>query len=48
MGGNAVGVQFLQLYCKNEHGDPHFLFHDFDKKSASFNEKKIGKLYELS
>ena len=38
--GNAVGAHFLQLYCKNEHCDPHFLFRDFDKNSASFNEKK--------
>ena len=29
-------AHFLQLYCKNEHGDPHFLFHDFDKDIASF------------
>ena len=41
--GNAVGAHFLQLYCKNEHRDPHFLSHDFDKNSASFNGKKIGK-----
>ena len=41
--GNAVGAHFLQLYCKNEHCDPHFLFRDFDKNSASFNETKIGK-----
>ena len=41
--GNAFGVHFLQLYRKNEYGDPHFLFHDFSKNSGSFQwEKKIG------
>ena len=34
--GNAFGVHFLQLYRKNEYGDPHFLFHDFNKDNASF------------
>ena len=29
-------AHFLQLYRKNEYGDPHFLFHDFNKDSASF------------
>ena len=33
---NAFGAHFLQLYCKNEYSDPHFLFHDFNKDSASF------------
>ena len=33
---NAFGAHFLQLYRKNEYGDPHFLFHDFNKDSASF------------
>ena len=33
---NAFGAHFLQHYCKNEYGDPHFLFHDFNKDSASF------------
>ena len=32
---NAFGAHFLQLYRKNEYGDPHFLFHDFNKDSAS-------------
>ena len=41
--GNAVGAHFLQLYCKTSTVTPIFLFHDFDKNSASFNEKKIGK-----
>ena len=34
--GNAFGAHFLQLYRKNEYADPHFLFHDFSKNSASF------------
>ena len=33
---NAFGEHFLQLYRKNEYGDPHFLFYDFNKDSASF------------
>ena len=33
---NAFGAHFLQLYRKKEYGDPHFLFHDFNKDSASF------------
>ena len=33
---NAFGAHFLQLYRKNEYGDPHFLFHDFNKDSAFF------------
>ena len=37
---NAFGAHFLQLYCKNEYGDPHFLFHDFNKDSASFRWQK--------
>ena len=37
---NAFGEHFLQLYCKNEYGDPHFLFHDFNKDSASFRWEK--------
>ena len=37
---NAFGAHFLQLYRKNEHGDPHFLFHDFNKDSASFQWEK--------
>ena len=41
--GNAFGEHFLQHYRKNEYADPHFLFHDFSKNSASFQwEKKIG------
>ena len=30
----------VQLYRKNEHGDPHSLFHDFNKDSASFRWEK--------
>ena len=36
IGENAFGEHFLQLYGKNEFCDPYFLFHDFDKDSASF------------
>ena len=36
IGENAFGAHFLQLYRKNEYGDPHFLFHDFNNDSASF------------
>ena len=36
IGENAFGAHFLQPYRKNEYGDPHFLFHDFNKDSASF------------
>ena len=39
---NAFGAHFLQLYRKNEYGDPHFLFHDFNKDSASFRWEKNG------
>ena len=42
IGENAFGAHFLQLYRKNEYGDPHFLFHDFNKDSASFRWEKIG------
>ena len=43
---NAFGAHFLQLYRKNEYGDPHFLFHDFNKDSASFRwEKKLAQIY---
>ena len=38
--GNAFGEHFLQLYRKNEYADPHFLFHDFSKNSASFQWEK--------
>ena len=40
IGENAFGAHFLQLYRKNEYGDPHFLFHDFNKDSASFRWEK--------
>ena len=36
IGENAFGEHFLQLYSKNEYGDLHFLFHDFNKDSVSF------------
>ena len=34
------GVHFLQLYRKNEYVDPHFICHDFNKNSASFQWQK--------
>ena len=37
---NAFGAHFLQLYRKNEFGDPHFLFHYFKKDSASSRWEK--------
>ena len=37
---NAFGAHFLQIYRKNEHGDLHFLFHDYNKDSASFRWEK--------
>ena len=37
---NAFGAHFLSLYRKNEYGDPHFLFHDSNKDSASFRWEK--------
>ena len=38
--GNTFGAHFLQLYCKNKYIDPHFIFHDFNKNSASFQWEK--------
>ena len=40
IGENAFGAHFLQLYGKNEYGDPYFLFHYFNKDSASFRWEK--------
>ena len=40
IGENAFGAHFLQLCRKNEYSDPHFLFHDFIKDSASFRWEK--------
>ena len=40
IGENAFGAHFLQLYPQNEYGDPYFLFHDFNKDSASFRWEK--------
>ena len=36
IGGNVFAAHFLQLYRKKEYGDPHFLFDDSNKNSASF------------
>ena len=37
---SAFVAHFLQLYCENEYDDHHFLFHDFNKESASFRWEK--------
>ena len=43
---NAFGAHFLQLYHKNEYGEPYFLFHDFNKDSPSFSmRKKLAQIY---
>ena len=42
MGGNAFGAHFLQLYCENEYGDPHFYFMILIRTVLPFDEKKIG------
>ena len=44
IGENVFGAHFLQLYRQNEYGDPHFLFHDFNKDNASFRwDKNLPK-----
>ena len=40
IGENACGAHFLQLRRKKEYGEPHILFHDFNKTSASFQWEK--------
>ena len=40
IGGNAICARFLHLYRQNRYGDLQFLFHDFNKNSASFQRKK--------
>ena len=45
--GNAFGAHFLQLYRKNESGDPIFYFIILIRTVRSINEKKIG-LYPCS
>ena len=40
IGENAFDAHPLQLYRKNEYGDPHFLFHDFNKDSTFFRWEK--------
>ena len=47
IGENAFGAHFLKFYRKNENGDPYFLFHDFNKDSASFRceKKKKAQIY---
>ena len=32
---NAFGAHFLELCRKKEYGEPHILFHDLNKNSAS-------------
>ena len=39
---NAFGAHFLQLYRKNEYGDPHFLFMILIRTVLPFDEKKFG------
>ena len=34
--GNAFCAHFVQLDCKSEYSEPHFLFHNCNKDSASF------------
>ena len=42
-------MQLVRTFCsstaKTSTVTPIFLFHDFDKNSASFNEKKMAKIY---
>ena len=40
IGENAFGAHFVHLYRKNEYSEPHFLFPDFNKDSASFRWEK--------
>ena len=44
IGENAFGAHFLQLYRKNEYGDPNFLFHNFNRDSGSMR-KKLAQIY---
>ena len=39
---NAFGAHSLQLYHKNEYGDPHFFFMILIRTVLPFDEKKIG------
>ena len=39
---NAFGAHFLQIYRKNEYGDPHFYFMILIRTVLPFDEKKIG------
>ena len=44
IGENACGAHFLHWCRKKEYSDPHFLFHNFNKNSASFKwEKNLQK-----
>ena len=43
-------MRLVRTFCsstaKNEYGDPHFLFHDFNKDSTSFRwEKELAQIY---
>ena len=42
IGENAFGAHFLQLYRKNEYGDPIFYFMILIRTVLPFGEKKIG------
>ena len=35
------------LFFLNEHGDPHFLFHNFNENNISIAEKKISRNLRL-
>ena len=41
LGGNSFGAHFMQLYHKNEHGDPIFYFMILIRRLLPFNEKTI-------
>ena len=38
--GGGTGAHFLHCCRKKEYSDPHFLFHNFNKNSASFKSEK--------
>ena len=41
---NEINARFLL----NEHGDPHFLFYEFNENNVLITEKKIGRnLWQL-
>ena len=42
IGGNAFGAHILELYGKNEYGDPHFSLHDFKQCFLTMRKKKMA------